>query len=186
MEDEQIVDLYWQREEAAISETKKKYSHYLTKIAYNILANFEDSEEVVNDIYLKAWNSIPPHKPQLLSTYLAKLARRLSIDVYRKKSSQKRGGTEYDLSLSELEICVSGKDNPEQEMELQQLGEAISTYLHSLPEENRNVFVCRYFFCDSIQEIAAYIHGSEPKVKSMLYRIRLGLRAYLEKEGYVL
>lgn len=185
MEDAQIIDLYWQRKESAISETKMKYSHYLTKIAYNILQNYEDSEESVNDTYLKAWNSIPPHRPGKLAAYLGKITRRLSIDIYRKRTSQKRAGSEYTVSLSELEDCVSHDNTPEQMVETEQMARAISAYLRTLSEESRNVFVCRYFFCDSIQEIAASTSASESKVKSMLYRIRIGLKAYLEKEGFV-
>ncbi len=186
MDDAQIIALYWQRNEAAISETKTKYSHYLTKIAYNILENYEDSEESVNDTYLRAWNSMPPHKPGKLAAYLGKITRRLSIDIYRKRSSQKRGGSEYAVSLSELEDCVSCEDTPEQAVETAQMAKAISAYLRTLSEESRNVFVCRYFFCDSIGEIAAGISASESKVKSMLYRIRIGLKEYLEREGYVI
>lgn len=186
MDDSLIVDLYWKREESAIRETENKYGNYLTKIACNILADFEDSKEVVNDTYMKAWNSMPAHRPDILSTYLGKITRQLSIDVYRKKTSQKRVRSEYTVSLSELEECVTDKDTPEQEMELQLLANLISTYLWSLSEEIRNVFVCRYFFMDSIKEIAGYNNVSESKIKSMLYRTRLGLKRYLEKEGYVL
>lgn len=186
MEDSLIVDLYWKREESAIRETENKYGNYLMKIACNILADFEDSKEVVNDTYMKAWNSMPVHRPDILSTYLGKVTRQLSIDVYRKKTSQKRVRSEYTVSLSELEECAADKDTPEQEIELQLLANLISTYLWSLSEEIRNVFVCRYFFMDSIKEIAGYNNVSESKIKSMLYRTRLGLKRYLEKEGYVL
>ena len=110
MEDEAIVRLYWQRDEGAIRETRDKYGNYLTKIAWNILANHEDSEESVNDTYLRAWDSMPPQKPGILSTYLGKITRQLSIDLYRKKHRQKRGGSDYALSLTELEDCVSGGD----------------------------------------------------------------------------
>ncbi len=184
MEDEEIVELYWKRDESAIRETKMKYSHYLTKIAYNILGNFEDSEESVNDTYLKAWNSIPPCKPVKLAGYLGKIIRQLSIDIYRKRNSQKRGGSEYAVSLSELGDCVSHQDTPEQAAETEQMAKAISAYLRMLPEESRNVFVCRYFFCDSIQQIAVNTQSSQAKIKSMLYRIRIGLKEHLEKEGF--
>lgn len=103
MQDEKIVALYWERNETAIHETEQKYGRYLTKIAYNVLADLEDSKESVNDTYLSAWNSMPPHKPEILSTYLAKITRRISIDIYRKKNRKKRQPSEYALSLEELE-----------------------------------------------------------------------------------
>lgn len=186
MEDSQIVELYWKREEAAIRETESKYGKYLTVIAYHVLADFEDSKEAVNDTYLKAWNSMPDHRPGILSAYLGKIVRRLSIDSYRKKTSRKRGGSEYALSLSELNECVTAGRSPEQEAEFQLLAGSISTYLRSLPEEVCNVFICRYFFLDSIKEIAGCFHATESKIKSMLHRTRLGLKEYLEKEGFYL
>jgi len=185
MDDVTIVELYWRRDEIAVSETEKKYGRYLTKIAYNILANIEDSRESANDTYLKAWNSIPPYKPSVLSTYLGKITRHISIDTFRKRGSKKRLGSEYALSLSELEECVpSDSGSPEQEVECLQLAETISGYLRTLSPEARNVFVGRYYFMDSIKTIGAYYSMSETKVKSMLYRVRLGLKEHLEKEGY--
>ena len=186
MEDSRIIELYWAREEAAIRETENKYGRYLATIAYHVLADSEDSKEVVNDTYLKAWNSMPTHRPGVLSTYLGKIARELSIDRYRKRISRKRGGTEYAISLSELEDCVAGGPTPEQEVELKLLADAISSYLWSLPEETRNAFVSRYFFLDPIKEIAGFLNASESRVKSMLYRARLGLKDYLIKEGFYL
>ena len=114
MEDEQIVSLYWAREESAIRETEKKYDRYLTKIAHNILNNPEDSRESVNDTYLAAWNSMPPHRPSVLSAYLAKLTRRISIDCFRYRTREKRLGSEYAISLSELGDCVSGGNTTEE------------------------------------------------------------------------
>lgn len=186
MEDDKIVGLYWERDESAIRETEKKYDRYLNRIAYNVLWDVEDSRESVNDTYLKAWDSMPPHRPGILATYLGKITRQTSIDKYRKKNSHKRRCSEYVLSLSELGDCVSGEETPEQAMELQVLAGAISTYLHSLSGENRNIFVCRYYFMDSIRDIAGYCGASESKIKSSLYRMRNGLRTYLEEEGFTL
>lgn len=186
MEDSMIVDLYWKRDESAISETDKKYGNYLTKIAYNILYDFEDSKECVNDTYFKTWNAVPPHRPSVLSAYLGKITRQLSIDVFRKKNSRKRCCSQYELSLSELEECVTGGSTPEQEVELQMLADAINRYLRTISEEARNVFVCRYFFMDSIKDIAAYRGVSESKIKSMLHRARTGLREFLEGEGFAI
>lgn len=185
MRDEQIVALYLKRDEAAIRETEQKYGRYLTKIAYNILADWEDCKESVNDTYLSAWNAIPPQKPQVLSSYLAKITRRISIDIYRRRNRQKRKVTEYELSLSELEDCLSAGNITEQDVDVSLLGEAINGYLRTLSDEARDVFIGRYYFADSIKEVAAYYHLSEAKTKSMLYRIRIGLKAYLQKEGFL-
>lgn len=183
MEDEAIVQLYWQRNEDAIQETRKKYGAYLGKIAWNILANREDSEESVNDTYLCAWKSMPPQKPAMLSTYLGKLTRQLSIDIYRSRNRAKRGGSEYALSLTELEDCVSGITT-EGEVEVRLLAEALGQYLRGLSHEARTAFLRRYYFMDPVREIAAGQGFTESKVKSMLYRTRQGLREYLEKEGF--
>lgn len=184
-EDSAIVDLYWNRDETAIIETEKKYSNYLTKIAHNILADLEDCKESVNDTYLKAWNSMPTHRPNSLSAYLAKITRELSIDILRKRSRQKR--TQYSLSLSELDECISAKgNNPEQEVEVKLLGERINKWINTLASEMQDVFIARYYFMDSIKEVAACYGMSESKVKSILHRCRIGLRECLEKEGYVI
>lgn len=184
MEDNMIVALYWKRDEAAIRETEQKYGRYLSKIAYNILADMEDSKEIVNDTYLKAWNSMPPHQPNVLSTYLGKITRQLSIDVFRYRKREKRRASEYAISLSELKECVSGGNTTEQNMDLQLLAEAINTYLYTLNPEARNTFVGRYYYMDSIKEVASYYDMSESRVKSMLHRTRKGLKAYLKKEGF--
>lgn len=184
MEDEAIICLYWQRDEGAIRETREKYGNYLGRIAWQILANKEDCEESVSDTYLRAWNSIPPQKPGLLSAYLGGITRRLSIDLYRKKTRLKRGGSEYALSLTELEDCVSGGDTTGEEVDLHLLAEAMERYLRGLSPDARTVFLGRYWFMDPLGEIARSHGISESKVKSLLYRTRQGLRTYLEKEGF--
>lgn len=184
MEDEKIVELYWSRNESAIGATEKKYGPYLTKIAYNILANREDSEESVNDTYLHAWNSMPPHKPGTLSSYLAKITRRVSIDLFRKRTRDKRQASEYALSLEELGDCVSAGGTPEEALDVQLLAEAINTFLHAQSEEMRNTFIGRYYFLDSVKTVANYCGMSEAKAKSMLYRTRQNLRHYLTEEGF--
>ena len=182
MEDAAIVSLYWQRDEAAIQETKTKYGAYLGKVAWNILGNQEDCEESVSDTYLRAWESMPPQRPSLLSAYLAKLTRQLSIDRCRHKNRQKRQGSQYALSLTELEDCLSGGDTTGQEVELHLLGEAIGKYLRGLSPEARTVFLGRYWFSSRPPSFPNL--RSESKVKSLLYRTRQGLRTYLEKEGF--
>ncbi len=184
MEDEQIVALYWDRSEAAIAETEEKYDRYLTKIAYNILANHEDSRESVNDTYLAAWNSMPTHRPSVLSAYLAKLTRRISIDRFRYRSREKRKNSEYALSLEELGDCVSGGNTTEEILNVKLLTDAIGVFLRLQSEESRTVFLGRYYFLDSVREIARYCGMTESKVKSLLYRTRLGLKEYLEGEGF--
>ncbi len=185
MEDAQIVALYWQRDESAIRETEHKYDQYLLKVARNILADLEDSRESVNDTYLAAWNSMPPQKPNVLSAYLAKLTRRISIDLFRYRTRQKRQGSEYALSLSELEDCLSGGNSTEEQVDAKLLAEAIAAYLRTLPETSRRAFVGRYYFLDPLKEVAAYCGISESNAKSLLYRIRLGLKDHLTQEGYL-
>ena len=185
MEDAQIVCLYWDRNETAIRETENKYDRYLTKIAYNILYDMEDSRESVNDTYLAAWNSMPPHKPSVLSAYLAKLTRRISIDCFRCRTRDKRLPSEYAISLTELEDCLSGGDTTEEAVNVKLLADAIGIYLRLLPENARTAFIGRYYFLDPLKEVAAYCGMSESKAKSLLYRTRLGLKEYLKKEGYL-
>ena len=184
MEDAQIVSLYWQREESAIRETEIKYDRYLTKIACNILADREDCRESVNDTYLAAWNSIPPHRPGVLSTYLGKITRRISIDCFRRRTRQKRGGSEYEISLSELGDCVSGGNTTEEAVNLKLLADAIGIWLRLQPENNRNAFVCRYYYLDSVKEVASYCGMTESGCKTVLFRMRQSLKEYLEKEGF--
>ncbi len=186
MRDEEIVALYWQRDEAAIGETEKKYGRYLTKIAYNILADAEDSKESVNDSYLRAWGSMPPHKPGVLSAYLAKITRRVSIDIFRRRNREKRKASEYAVSLSELEECVSGSGTPDEALDAQLLAAAVNGFLRTLPQDARNAFIGRYYFLDSVREVASYCGMSESKAKSLLFRTRRNLKAYLEKEGFEL
>ena len=183
MEDSRIVELYWQRDESAISETQQKYGNYLTRIAYNILADVEDSRESVNDTYLKAWYSMPPQKPIALSTFLGRITRQISIDIYRKRNAKKRQGSEYALALDELYDCADSDGMPEKEVEAEFLAKSISDYLMTLSDEARNIFVCRYYFLDSVREIAEHFGAGESKVKSSLHRTRLGLKKHLEKEG---
>ena len=184
MRDAEIVALYWDRNEAAIKHTQQKYGAYLSKIAYNILSDFEESKECVNDTYLKAWNSIPPHKPTILSAYLGKIVRQLSIDMFRKKNSAKRCSSQYAVSLEELGDSFSDSTTPDPAFDANLLGEAINRFLRTLPDDARNAFIGRYYFFDSLKDVAGYCGMSEAKAKSMLYRTRQSLKAYLLKEGF--
>ena len=184
MRDDKIVELYWKRDEGAVRQTEIKYGHYLTKLAYHILADWEDSRESVNDTYLSAWRSIPPHRPENLQTYLCRITRQTAIDIFRRRKSAKRQASEYALSLSELEDCISAGDTTQRDADRNLLSEAIRSYLMTLPEGTRDAFLCRYFFADSLRETARYCGMSEAGVKSLLYRTRIGLKKHLEKEGF--
>ena len=186
MEDELIVDLYWNRDEDAIGKTQEKYDRYLTKIAYNILANAEDSRESVNDTYLAAWDSMPPHRPAVLSTYLGKLTRRISIDCFRGRTRAKRVPSQYAMSLEELGECVSGGNTTEEIVNVKLLADAIGMFLRLQSDEARNLFIGRYYYLDSLKEAAQYCGMSESKAKSLLFRTRIALKEYLEKEGFSL
>lgn len=184
MEDHQIVDLYWQRNERAIAETSAKYGNYLYGISNHILRNAEDAEECVNDTYQDAWQSMPPHRPSVLSTFLGKITRRISIDLWRKHIAEKRGGGTVPLVLDELEECVSGTGDVEAEVERLELQKKLNDFLRALPRTERQVFLRRYWYMDSVTELAERFACSESRIKSMLYRTRNKLRAMLEKEGY--
>ena len=186
MEDEAIVSLYWDRDERAIRETEEKYDRYLTKKAYNILNDREDSRESVNDTYLAAWDSIPPHRPGVLSAYLAKLTRRISIDRFRYRTRDKRMGSEYAVSLSELGDCDTGGNTTEEIVNVKLLADSIGIFLRLQSREARTTFIARYYFLDSVKEIARSSGMSESQVKSLLHRTRVALKKYLEEEGFSL
>lgn len=184
MDDNIIVDLYFQRSEKAIIETATKYGNYCYSIAYNILSSNEDAEESMNDTYNDAWNSIPPHRPSILATFLGKITRRISIDRWRKRNAEKRGGGEIPLVLDELQDCIANVTSVEEEYEKQHLSDVINTFVKSLPETEQKVFLCRYWYVDSISSISKQFGFSESKVKSMLLRTREKLRLVLIKEGF--
>ena len=181
-----ILDLYWARAESAVNETAKKYGNYCFTIAANILHNNEDAEECVNDTYLKAWDNIPPQRPGIFSSFLGKITRNLSLNKYKERKTKKHGGGEIALLFSELEDCIPSGSNVEAEYESNRVIEAINSCLQSMNGESRIVFVRRYWYADTIQAIAARFQMSESKVKSMLFRTRKTLKAYLENEGVIL
>ena len=185
MQDSQIVDLYWARSENAINVTNVKYGSYCRKIAMNITANPEDTEECVNDTYLSAWNSMPEERPNLLAPFLAAITRNHAITVYRKAHSAKRGTGQTALALDEL-MEVASSSSVEDEAAHRQLGRHINDFLKDLTESNRIIFVRRYFYVDSLADIAIKLGMSESGVKSQLFRLRQKLKEYLEKEGYEL
>lgn len=184
MEDARIVDLYWARSENAIAETSAKYGKYCYAIAYNVLANHEDADESVNDTYLDAWNNIPPHRPSILSTFLGKITRRISIDKWRGRTADKRGGGEIMLALDELSDCVPSGNNVEHEVEAAELAKVIDDFVMSLPPMDRRVFICRYWYLDPISAISQQFGFSESKVKMMLHRQRQRLLSHLERKVF--
>lgn len=185
MEDSQIVALYWQRKESAIAETAAKYGHYCFTIANNILQNKEDADESVSDTYLSAWNSIPPHKPSVLSTFLGKITRRISLNRWRRRTAEKRGGGQVPLALEELSECISGGEDTARALEQKELSVAINRFLATLKEQDRTVFVCRYWFLVPIKDICQKTGFTESKVKSILLRTRNKLKVYLQEEELV-
>lgn len=184
MDDQAILDLYFARSESAISETAAKYGPYCYSIAWNILNNNEDAEESVSDTYLAAWNAIPPRRPNLFAAFLAKITRRLSVDRWRARTAYKRGGGEMDLALEELDYCLCSGDSPELTLERKELARSVNRFLESLPEQDRSIFLCRYWYLDSIPRIAENFGFTPSKVSSLLHRLRIRLRAHLEKEGF--
>lgn len=182
MDDPQIVALYWERDEKAIQETARKYGRYCYAIAYGILHDAADAEESVNDTYLDAWNSMPPHRPSVLATFLGKITRRISIDRFRRYHAAKRGGGEMTVVLGELEECIPGGGDVEQAVEQQLLAEVINAFVKTLPRTEQGVFLCRYWYMDSVENIAKQFGFSQSKVKSMLHRTRAKLREQLIKE----
>lgn len=186
MDDAKIVQLYWDRNEQAIPATADKYGNYCTSIAKNILGNHEDAEECVNDTYMSAWNSMPPHRPGILSAFLGKITRNLSIKRYRHNTADKRGGGQATVVFDEIAEIVSGTDSAEQVIDRRELVTAIDTFLSVLSAEKRGIFVRRYWYFDSVSEIASRFGMTENNVSVTLNRIRLKLHNYLLERGFEL
>jgi len=180
MEDEKIIELYFARSGTAIEETRQKYGAYCTTIAYNILANVEDTEECVSDAYLHTWNAIPPTKPKSFRTYLGKITHNLALTKFRRNNAQKRSG--LTLVLDELQLA--SLDDPVDKVECKELSKTISEFIRSLSVKNQRVFVLRYWYFDSISNIASKTGMTDEQVKAGLYRMRKSLRRHLEQEGY--
>lgn len=183
MEDNAIIQLYWARDEGAIAATEEKYGGYCQAIALNVLEDAQDAEECVNDTYLHAWNTMPPQKPSKLAAFLGRITRNLSFDRYRRAGAAKRGGGEMPLILDELSDCVSGGDAVQQEMERRELTEAINEFLRTLSPQKRKMFVLRYWYCESVNDIADKFGMKPGAVSTALGRMRVGLRIYLEGRG---
>lgn len=184
MQDSAIITLYFQRNEAAISESQTKYGGYCYQIARNILTVHEDSEECVSDTWLHAWNAMPPQKPKYLRLFFAKLTRNLAFNRYRESHARKRGGGVMDVVLSELSQCIPAEGDAATEAELHELQQAITKFVAGLTERDREIFLRRYFYTEPIEKIAKTCHLTANNVSVILSRIRAGLKSQLMKEGY--
>lgn len=183
MEDKQIVDLFWARSESAISETDKKYRRYCHSIAYNILNSREDSDECVNDAYIRAWNTIPPQKPERLSAFLGKITRNLALDRYKAMNRQKRRDQKTAVVIDELAECIPSLVYPSDITDDILLRDTLNSFLHSLPRQTMRIFLQRYWYMASVKEIAQENGISQSNVKITLHRTRNRLKEFLEKEG---
>jgi len=185
MEDGKIIELYYQRNEAAIYETDKKYGSRCRAAAWNILGSAEDGEECVNDTYLAAWRSIPPEYPLHLCSWLLSILRRQSISRLRARCADRRGGGEYALCYEELDACICSSQSPQAELEAKELAESINRALDKLSKTDRSIFLCRYWLMEPVAEIAAAMDYSESRVKSSLHRSRGKIKKQLVKEGLI-
>ena len=183
MKDAQIIELYWNRDEAAIAATAEAYGHYCYAIAYRILQNPEDAQECVNDTYWKAWQSIPPQRPNRLATYLGKITRNLSLDRLKQMNAQKRSGAPAGSALAELEHCIPASKGLDQLADEMVLTDAINRFLRAQPQIQRNIFIGRYWHLYSIADLSRAYGMSESKAASLLFRMRRKLKHHLEKEG---
>ena len=183
MEDGKIIDLYWARSQQAIEASQEKYGAYCHTIASRILEQEEDAEECVNDTWLRAWNAMPPQRPSILSAFFGKLTRNLSLDRWRRARAAKRGGSQVELALHELEDCLPDRHSPDEALEAGETAAIISGFLRHQPEKERKLFVRRYFHLEPLAQLAQEFGMTEGQVKSKLYRLRNKLKTELEREG---
>lgn len=185
MEDHEIIELYFKRNEKAIEETSNQYGKYCSKIAYNILGDYEDSKECVNDTFLGAWNAIPPQRPKSFKAFLGRIVRNIAMNKLDYHTAKKRS-REFQIILEELDECIASNHDVEGCVDERQLTEALNRFLYSTDEESRTIFIRRYWYSESISDVAGFLRISESKVKSNLFRTRNRLKTYLRKEGYVI
>ena len=183
MKDTDIIDLYWARDERAIAETQTAYGKYCYSIAFGILRDREDSDECLNDTWLRAWNAIPPNYPERFSLFLGTITRNLSFDKWKRKNAGKRGHGEMTAVLDELAECIPAPVGTEEAVEAAELERMVNTFLHTLQERDCNVFLRRYWYAEEYSDIAKRYHMKLNTVKTSLFRTRSKLKAYLEQEG---
>ena len=181
MNDERIVSLLFARDESALAVVQEKYGRYCHTVAARILGSHEDAEECVNDTWRRAWETIPPHKPSVLSTYLGMLTRHIALNRIKASLADKRGGGQVSLALEELSECVADTEADDEQRE--QLREALNSFLASLPQKNRMIFVRRYWYTDSVADIAAAYDMNENSVNALLFRMRRQLKKHLHNAG---
>jgi RNA polymerase sigma factor, sigma-70 family len=181
MEDEKIIEMFFNRDSSALRETEQKYNRYMYSVTHRILGNHEDAEECVNDALLSAWNSIPPQRPVVLRSFLARLARNHAINRRKASTADKRGGGEAALAIEELEECIPGGSETEAEVMAEALDQAIRSFVRELPAREGNLFTRRYFFAESVKEIAERYDLKQNNVSVILNRTRKKLREYLTK-----
>ena len=186
MEDKAILDLYFARDELAITETDRKYGSYCYSVANRILNSHEDSEETVSETYWQTWNSIPPQRPSFLKLFLAKITRNLAFTRWRKQSAAKRGGGETELVLEELAGCIPGTEQIDDQLNARELAGVIRKFLDTLPERDQDIFLRRYFFVEDADTIAIRYGMKRTNVNVILSRTRTKLKTYLTQEGYYL
>ncbi|MBQ9162147.1 MAG: sigma-70 family RNA polymerase sigma factor [Clostridia bacterium] len=185
--DEEIVALFWKRNEKAIEETDKKYGRYLYAIAYNIVHDSLDSEECLNDTYHGTWNKIPPTRPRVLGAFLSRIMRNIAVDKFRSNTAQKRIPSEYIVALDELDECIATEDESvEKDYDIRQISRILNDFLHKLSARREYIFVCRYYYSDKISDIAESLGLKESTVSRELSLMRRELKDALEKEGYVI
>ncbi len=184
MEDTMILDLYFARDERALAETDKKYGRYCFTLANSILNDSEDAEETVNDTYLKAWQTIPPQRPDILRLFLAKITRNLSFTRWRSRNAEKRGGGELALVLDELGECIAAPGGVEDALNGKELVQFIRTFLDTLSPREQDIFLRRYFFVEESGTIACRYGMKQAAVLRTLSRTRAKLKVFLKKEGY--
>ena len=186
MEDSAIIDLYWAREEQALTESDRKYGRLCRSVAFNILRNREDTEECVNDTWMRAWNAMPPGRPSVLSAFLSRITRNLALDTYKASKAEKRGGGQLPAALEELGDCIPATGTVEQELAYRELTGLLDEFLRQLPERECCIFLRRYWYMDSTRDIARRYGMPEGSVKSQLSRTRQKLKKSLEREGVML
>ena len=182
MKDKQIVDLYLERSESAIAETEKKYGRYCHYIAYQILENDEDAKEIVNDTYLKTWQTIPPKRPESLKPYVGMICRQLALNAYEEQHTQKRG--QVALVLDEIAEFLPGNDEDWDVVSGIVLNDLLNNFLRGLPQKTRNIFIRRYWYASSVAELAKEYSMKESAVAMLLLRTRNKLKTHLQKEGF--
>ena len=185
MEDAGIIELFFERSEQGIRELDIKYGKACRKLSYNIVTDRQDAEECVNDAYLGAWNAIPPVKPDPLLAYICKIVRNISLNLYHRKEAAKRS-SHYTIAMEEIEACIAATNAVEAEIEAVELAHSIERFLDTLTDENRVLFMRRYWFSDSCRDIAGFMGLTEKNVSVRLTRIREKLRQYLiEREVFI-